>query len=355
MLELERLLKYCKATPRFERITSFRSFKSRGQIEDEFGYNQRVVVKAHYTTPDKLKSHVTYMSREGVGVDEKKPELFTAADHLEPVKEPIKGEKRIFRFIVSPENGDRLDNLKDFTRDIMYKAEKHTGKKLTWFACAHHNTEKPHVHIVVRGISGKKELRFDKEFIRNSFRNLCVERTTQELGLRSMQEIRLMREKEITAERFTCLDKQISFLASLSEAGLIKPETNMQKHRLKYLERIGLAVKQGKKYQLASCWDNELKERAIENDIIKRMHRVIKEERKPYFIYKDNMKIKGKVISKDFENEVTMKSYAIIKAKDKYYYIAGKKLSGVQVGENISVDKGQINRDRVAPSCGVER
>jgi type IV secretory pathway VirD2 relaxase len=49
---------------------------------------------------------------------------------------------------LSPEDGERLD-LTDFTRRFMKQVERDTGRPLVWAAVNHHNTDNPHVHIVV--------------------------------------------------------------------------------------------------------------------------------------------------------------------------------------------------------------
>ena len=55
---------------------------------------------------------------------------------------PMDGEQRQFRFIVAPEDGERLD-LKEFTRGFMRQVEKDTGRSLSWTAVNHYNTEQP--------------------------------------------------------------------------------------------------------------------------------------------------------------------------------------------------------------------
>ncbi len=61
------------------------------------------------------------------------------------------GDERMFKLIVSPEFGDRVD-LSRLTRGLIERMEEDLGTKLEWVAVEHHNTEHPHVHIVVRGV-----------------------------------------------------------------------------------------------------------------------------------------------------------------------------------------------------------
>ena len=52
---------------------------------------------------------------------------------------------------MSPENAAEMSNLQAFTRDLMTTAEQDLGTRLEWVAVEHHNTEHPHVHVLVRG------------------------------------------------------------------------------------------------------------------------------------------------------------------------------------------------------------
>ncbi|HWS94878.1 MAG TPA: hypothetical protein VN620_00160, partial [Candidatus Methylomirabilis sp.] len=60
------------------------------------------------------------------------------------------GDERLFKVIVSPEFGDRL-NLQDQTRNLVQCIEKDLKTSLEWVAAVHFNTEHPHVHIALRG------------------------------------------------------------------------------------------------------------------------------------------------------------------------------------------------------------
>ena len=60
------------------------------------------------------------------------------------------GDERLWKIIISPEFGDRLD-LERLTRDIIKQAKRDLGTPLEWVAVTHFNTKHPHVHLVVRG------------------------------------------------------------------------------------------------------------------------------------------------------------------------------------------------------------
>ena len=61
------------------------------------------------------------------------------------------GDRHSFRFIVAPEDGDRLSDLRGFTRDVMRQMETDLGTKLDWVVVDHFNTGHPHSHVVIRG------------------------------------------------------------------------------------------------------------------------------------------------------------------------------------------------------------
>jgi type IV secretory pathway VirD2 relaxase len=52
---------------------------------------------------------------------------------------------------VSPQDAERLSDLKAFTRDLMAQAERDLGTNLDWLGVEHWNTDHPHIHVIVRG------------------------------------------------------------------------------------------------------------------------------------------------------------------------------------------------------------
>lgn len=62
-------------------------------------------------------------------------------------------DRHQFRFIVSPEDGAELGDLRPFTRGLMRDLERDLGTHLDWVAVDHYDTGHPHTHIVVRGVT----------------------------------------------------------------------------------------------------------------------------------------------------------------------------------------------------------
>ena len=132
------------------------------------------------------KLHLAYLERDGVERDGAPGRLYGADETFtgEEFRAPLDHEQRQFRFIVSPEDGDRLD-LKEFAREFMSRVEKDTGRRLIWAAVNHHNTDNPHVHIVVRGVDRDgDEVRIDGRYIGREMRWRAQEVVTRELGPR---------------------------------------------------------------------------------------------------------------------------------------------------------------------------
>ena len=64
--------------------------------------------------------------------------------------------------------------------------EKDLGTELEWAAVEHHNTEHPHVHMVVRGItSDGGSLRLSRAYVQQGIRSVVEDLCTRQLGYRT--------------------------------------------------------------------------------------------------------------------------------------------------------------------------
>src|SRR5579863_2551660 len=100
----------------------------------------RVVRHASKRAP--LDPHLAYLRRDGVTRDGAAGRMFDAehddVDHR-AFATRCEGDRHHFRFIVSPEDAERLSDLKAFTRDLMVQAERDLGSKLDWVGVDHWN------------------------------------------------------------------------------------------------------------------------------------------------------------------------------------------------------------------------
>ena len=178
-----------------------------------------------------------------------------------------------FKVIISPEFGDKLD-LEAITKETMARVELEYGR-LDWMAVQHHNTDNPHVHVLVRGTTlDGHELRFTPDFVKHGFRQHAEIVCTNHLGYRSEQNIVEAQQREIRQARFTGLDRKLLSKAAVLDSGLLVRVGAHRKHfssipvmtdmnlraRLKHLEQMGLADhRAGDKWMLDPSFEQSLR------------------------------------------------------------------------------------------------
>jgi type IV secretory pathway VirD2 relaxase len=107
-----------------------------------------------------------------------------------------------------PRTATGLADLRAFTRDVMRQMEDDLGMKLDWVAVDHFNTGYPHSHVVIRGKDDAgKDLIIAQDYITDGVRLRAQERATLELGPETDLELRAKLQAEVSAERFTRIDR----------------------------------------------------------------------------------------------------------------------------------------------------
>jgi hypothetical protein len=117
-------------------------------------HNQRCAVRLMYTKNQirgQWAAHGRYLMRDSATA--LRPDgaaSFGSARERAQIPEVLagwqkSGDERLFKLIISPEFGERLD-LERLTWDIMTAVESDVGRPLQWAAVVHRNTEHPHVH-----------------------------------------------------------------------------------------------------------------------------------------------------------------------------------------------------------------
>ena len=207
-----------------------------------------------------------------------------AADGKEFV-ERGREDRHQFRFIVAPEDGDQLTDLRGFTSDVMRQMAQDLGTKLDWVAVDHFNTGHPHSHVVIRGKDETgKDLIVAQDYITDGVRLRAQERATLELGPESDLELRQKLSAEIAAERFTLIDRamiteaQESVLDLRLEAGQVRADFDhtLRIGRLQTLRRYGLATEiEPGAWALSEKLEPTLRELGERGDIIKAINRAL--------------------------------------------------------------------------------
>lgn len=119
------------------------------------------------------------------------------------------GDSRMFKLIVSPEFGERVD-IKKLVREMMTGMEADLGRHLEWVAVVHSNTQHPHAHVALRGVAEKDELRLERDYVKHGIRRRAEDECTVQLGFRTHQDALEAAEREVGQVRFTSLDRQIA-------------------------------------------------------------------------------------------------------------------------------------------------
>ena len=295
--------------------------------------SRRCVVKARYvamsgTGQQRAKVHLAYLERDGVERDGSPGQLYGADETFtrESVVNEIADEKRQFRFIVSPEDGAELD-LKEFTRQLMAQVEKDTGRRLIWAAVNHHNTDNPHVHIVVRGVDRDgDEVRIDGRYIGQEMRWRAQEIVTRELGLRPERELSYGPSPDIRRGAFTTIDRTIALHQSADKtlsprqvAEIPASERPACFARLETLERMNLAARQpGGGWHLDRAWETTLKEMGAHAEAMERLTRAVptiaRERLRVVSVGKAFEPVEGVVRAKGLHDELGGEMYAAVEA-----------------------------------------
>src|SRR5262249_779220 len=148
-----------------------------------------------------------YLSRPGAQHELNKGLAFDATSEGIDMATTVRGWERhdqlMWRFIVSPEDADRL-NLRDHVREVVGQMEADLGTELEWVAIDHHNTDDAHVHLLVRGVrEDGSPLEIDRDYLRSGIRMRSKEIATRELGPRLEPEVLHAREGVIRREQWT--------------------------------------------------------------------------------------------------------------------------------------------------------
>ncbi|WP_249780866.1 DUF3363 domain-containing protein [Bradyrhizobium sp. dw_78] len=255
---------------------------------------RRVVVKARIVKlrsgSRKADAHLRYLQREGTTRDGARGTLYGPDTDTADGKDFLdrgRDDRHQFRFIVAPEDGDRLEDLRGFTRDVMRQMKEDLGTRLDWVAIDHFNTGHPHSHVVIRGKEESgKDLIIAQDYITDGMRLRAQERVTLELGPESDLELRRKLEAEMTAERFTRLDRILveevpSRLLDLRpEAGQLRADLDQTRivGRLKTLQRYGMAseIEPGV-WSFSERLEPTLRELGERGDIVKAINRSLAE------------------------------------------------------------------------------
>ncbi|CAJ0797025.1 relaxase/mobilization nuclease domain-containing protein [Ralstonia holmesii] len=304
---------------------------------------RRVTIKARLVNLAQAGSlstatHLRYIEREGVdrqgGAGRAYGPTADAAD-LDAFKERSTEDRHQFRFIVSPEDAEQIDDLRTYTRHLMARMEADLGTRLEWAAVDHWNTDNPHTHVVLRGKDDTgKDLIIARDYIAEGMRKRASEVATEWLGPRTELEIQRTMQREVEQERWTGLDRT---LQREVVDGLVRLETltasrlhcqrQMLIGRLQCLQRMGLATEQRLgTWVIHAAAESTLRAMGERGDIIRTMQRTMSSRQRELTVFQpgeDGRVIVGRVAGKGLADELYDKGYLIIDGADgKAHYVA---------------------------------
>lgn len=248
---------------------------------------RRVTVKVHIARVKSgagsgaLAAHLRYVQRDGVERDGSGGMLYDRQVDTADARaflERSEGDRHQFRIIVSAEDAVELGDLRFHTRRLLAEMERDVGTRLDWVAVDHHNTGHPHTHIIIRGRDEiGRDLVIAPNYLMQGLRGRASQLVTDELGPRRELDILRAEQREITADRYTGVDRK---LAGLSKDGALSIEpANTEAHRferaailqrLRHLEGLDLAERAGaSEWQLKDGWEATLKAIGRRGDIIR--------------------------------------------------------------------------------------
>lgn len=318
----------------------------RGRVANEranrllTGRSRLVTIKTrvvrHKARSAPLAAHLRYLRREGVTRDGEKARLFgpdTEDADSKAFAERCQDDRHHFRFIVSPEDAADMADLKGFARELVGQMEVDLGTNLDWVGVDHWNTQHPHVHIIVRGVAEDgQDLVISRDYIKEGMRARAQDLATQELGLRSDPDIRRSVERQVEAERWTQLDRQL--VRDADRHGVIDLAPNLAQQpdqfhmlkvgRLRRLESLGLAHQFGPgQWVMDEAAETTLRELDERGDIIKRIHRSLTErgiERgtASYVLSGESLDapVIGRLVDRGLDDELKGTAYAVIDGVD---------------------------------------
>ena len=309
-----------------------------------FGSGRRVLVKAlpvrhriggRRMAP--LSAHVSYLKREGVTRNGSPAHMFDAnGDRADDCAfaDRCKDDRHHFRIIVSPEDAADLTDLREYTRDLMRQMEADLETRLDWIAVDHWNTDNPHVHLLVRGVTDQgADLVLARDYIGHGLRSRAEELAFAELGPKPEHEVQRALDRDVTAERWTRLDTEIGRAADELGVIYLRPEQpgpddprlrRLMVGRLQHLETMGLAAEgEPGQWAVAEGARAKLRELAARGDIIRTIGTALKEHGhdRPLDSYAvvtgaPEKPIAGRLIDKGLHDELTGTAYSVIDGID---------------------------------------
>lgn len=304
-------------------------------------------------------AHMRYIQRDGVTRSGERGELYDGRSDVADGRaflERAEGDRHQFRFIVSPEDGQSYDELRSVTRRLMSQMETDLGTKLDWVAADHFNTGHPHTHILIRGKDDLgKDLIMARNYITDGVRERASDIVSFDLGPRTEREVSQSLQREVTADRYTTIDRWI--LERRETDGRIRSdETSPERQslitgRLKHLERLELATSDTKgHWQVSDDLEPALRQLGRRGDIINSLRYDLNPDGQGHLLERVRIHdadpslphakltepIVGRLVRRGLYDEIEDRHFLVIDAVDGHTHVLdiGKGESTPHIGDN---------------------
>ncbi len=289
-------------------------------------------------------THLRYIERERAGRDGEPGKAYgptTDDADLAAFEERGREDRHQFRFIVSPEDAEQLDDLRTYTRHLMARMEADLGTRLEWVAVDHWNTDNPHTHIVLRGKDDTgKDLIISRDYISQGMRDRASELATEWLGPRTELEIQRALAREVDMERWTSLDRTLQREAAhgrvlsterLEAIPRLKRQRLLLVGRLQRLQSMGLASeRQTGEWVIHADAEATLRAMGERGDITRTLQRAMSWQQRELTVFQpgpnedgNGRTIVGRVAGKGLADELYDQGYLIVDGIDgKAHYVA---------------------------------
>jgi len=300
------------------------------------------------------RAHMRYIQRDGVTREGLPGELYgpesDRADGDEFLKRTA-GDRHQFRFIISAEDGAEYPDLKPYVRRLMAQVEQDLGTKLDWVAVDHFNTERPHTHIVLRGVDDRGDnLIIAREYISHGLRERASELATLDLGPRTDREIEARLRHDVDQERLTAIDRRLlrrmDGNREVSSADNDPFQQSIAAGRLRKLKTMDLAEDiGGGRYRLADGLEDTLRRMGERGDMIRTMQRELTARRLDRAgvaqVIADHIRepIVGRLVHRGLSDELRDRHYVMVDGIDGrvHYVDIGRGDATPSIPENATV------------------
>lgn len=360
-----------------QRAGALRSAQVRSGRPFRLDMRQRVIVKALVSRHAgagaargaTLARHVAYLGRSGAGEDGAKSEFFDREAEGLDGRDAASAwfeDRHHFRFIISPEHGDRIADLRGYVREVMSRVSADLGEpRLEWIGTCHFDTDQPHAHVLVRGRrENGRDLVIPRQYVGYGFRARAQEVAQERLGdlSRTDAERRIWRETQ--ADRFTGFDRRL--LQSAGEELLLPDSVGeggawaaLLRGRLLHLETLGLAEHHGRAWRLDGQLESKLRALQIRRDVI----RTLNEQRLAGGLEVKELtegRVAGVVVRKGFHDELGASPFVVVRDRSgmQHYARLSVGASVPEPGAQIVLEAGArgarvLQQGRGLPSLGL--